>query len=125
MLAVGGVIGFALVFRGEAAIVWNDEKADFPFRSGISVIVMSWFTSPIFAAIASAIIFFLCRVAVLRRENSFQKTFYVLPVAILVTAFINIFFVLSKVGQRVKPSFRVALNRRPYFTVEVVFCCYI
>jgi len=93
---IGGVVGFALVFKGDAAIVWNDEKVDFPFRSGISVIVLSWFTSPIFAAIAAAIIFLLCRTLVLRRERSFEKTFYVLPVAILVTCFINVFFVLSK-----------------------------
>ena len=93
---VGGVIGFALAFKGEEAIIWNEETLEFPFRKGITVIVISWFTSPVFAAIGAAIIFFLCRTLVLRRENSFQKSFYVLPAAILLTIFINVFFVLSK-----------------------------
>jgi sodium-dependent phosphate transporter len=94
--AVGGVIGFSLAFKGGEAIVWNEETLEFPFRKGITVIVISWFTSPIFAAVGAAIIFWLCRTLVLRRENSFQKSFYVLPAAILLTLFINVFFVLSK-----------------------------
>lgn len=61
--------------------------------------MVSWFTSPIFAAIAAAIIFMLCRLSALRRSNAFEKSFYILPVAILVTVFINLFFVLSKVRE--------------------------
>jgi len=93
---IGGVVGFSLAYKGEEAIIWNDEADVFPFRKGITVIVLSWFTSPIFAAIASSIIFFLCRTLVLRRQNSFEKTFWIMPFAILLTVFINVFFVLSK-----------------------------
>ena len=53
-----------------------------------------------FAAVGAAVIFFLCRTLVLRRENSFQKSFYILPAAILLTIFINVFFVLSKARAR-------------------------
>jgi sodium-dependent phosphate transporter len=93
---IGGVIGFSLAFKGGEAVIWNEETLEFPFRKGITVIVISWFTSPVFAAVGAAVIFFLCRTLVLRRENSFQKSFYILPAAILLTIFINVFFVLSK-----------------------------
>jgi len=93
---IGGIIGFALCFKGRDAVIWNVETEEFPFRKGLTVIVISWFTSPVFAAVGSAIIFFLCRTLVLRRENSFTKSFYILPAAILLTVFINVFFVISK-----------------------------
>jgi len=93
---IGGVVGFALAFKGSEAVVWNEETLEFPFRKGITVIIISWFTSPVFACVGAVIIFWLCRTLVLRRENSFKKSFYVLPAAILLTLFINIFFVLSK-----------------------------
>ena len=93
---IGGVVGFALAFKGGDAVIWNEETLEFPFRKGITVIVISWFTSPVFACVGAAIIFWLCRTLVLRRENSFQKSFYVLPAAIMLTLFINVFFVLSK-----------------------------
>jgi phosphate/sulfate permease len=105
---VGGVVGFALAFKGAEAVIWNEETLEFPFRKGITVIVISWFTSPVFACVGAIIIFFLCRTLVLRRENSFQKSFYVLPAAILLTIFINVFFVLSKA--RTKLS---ALTKHP------------
>jgi len=93
---IGGIVGFALAFKGGEAVVWNEETLEFPFRKGITVIIISWFTSPVFACIGAIIIFGLCRSLVLRRENSFQKSFYILPAAILLTLFINVFFVLSK-----------------------------
>jgi len=53
-------------------------------------------SSPV-AALASASTFLILRTAVLRHANSYNLSFWVLPVAVLITIFINVFFVFTKV----------------------------
>lgn len=43
------------------AVVWSKHKDTFPFLDGVSVIVISWFTSPILCAIAGAGLFLFTR----------------------------------------------------------------
>ncbi|WIA36993.1 hypothetical protein OEZ86_008230 [Tetradesmus obliquus] len=93
---VGGIIGFALAFGGGSAVVWYEPKADFPYINGIVPIVISWFLSPLAAALIALIIFVAVRTVVLRRPNSTSMAFYVLPVLILITIWVNLFFILTK-----------------------------
>lgn len=56
------------------------------------------FVAPLCAAIACLIIFLLVRTFVLRRENSTTVAFWVLPLLIVITVWVNLFFILTKVG---------------------------
>jgi hypothetical protein len=97
--AVGGIIGFSLVFGGGDAVVWYAPVKDFPYIAGIVPVVISWFLSPLLAALITLVLFLLIRTLVLRRANSAKIAFWVLPVLILMTFFINLFFILvSGVG---------------------------
>lgn len=51
-------------------------------------IVISWFLSPLAAALIAFIIFVAVRTMVLRRARSTDAAFYVLPVLILVTIWV-------------------------------------
>jgi phosphate/sulfate permease len=51
-------------------------------------IVISWFLSPLAAALIALIIFVAVRTVVLRRANSTNISFYVLPVLILITIWV-------------------------------------
>ncbi|WIA09366.1 hypothetical protein OEZ85_008772 [Tetradesmus obliquus] len=73
---IGGIIGFAL--------------------GGIAPIVISWFMSPLLAALITFVLFLAVRTLVLRRANSTKIAFYVLPLLILLTFFINLFFILPQ-----------------------------
>lgn len=59
-------------------------------------IIISWFLSPIAAALVCLIIFLLIRTLVLRRPNSTKVAFWVLPVLIIVTIWVNLFFILVR-----------------------------
>lgn len=57
-------------------------------------IILSWFISPLLAALITLIMFVIVRTAVLRRANSTKLAFYLMPIFVLVCIFINLFFVL-------------------------------
>jgi sodium-dependent phosphate transporter len=92
--AVGGIIGFALVFGGGDAVVWYAPAKDFPYIAGIAPVVISWFLSPLLAALITLILFLIVRTLVLRRAASTKIAFWVLPVLVFLTFFINLFFIL-------------------------------
>ncbi len=87
-------MGFSLVFGGADAVVWYEPSNEFPFMKGIGPIVISWFLSPLLAALITLILFLLVRTLVLRRANSTKIAFWVLPVLMIFTFFINLFFIL-------------------------------
>lgn len=58
--------------------------------------VCAWFVAPISAGIVSSIIFFTNRLCILRRQNSTKISFWVLPILVFLTLFINLQFVLFK-----------------------------
>ncbi|GBF87500.1 sodium phosphate symporter [Raphidocelis subcapitata] len=94
---IGGILGFALVYRGSSAVQWaTPDPASFPPYKGVVPIIMSWFFSPVLTAASSALIFSVLRSAVLRRNNAYNLAFYVLPIAVFITTFINVFFVFTK-----------------------------
>jgi phosphate/sulfate permease len=76
-LAVGGIMGFSLVFAGAKGVNWNKKTPDFPYVSGFVPVVMSWFISPVAAALVSGIIFLIIRTLVLRRQNSTKVAIWV------------------------------------------------
>ncbi|WIA29452.1 hypothetical protein OEZ86_011953 [Tetradesmus obliquus] len=67
-----------VVFGGSNAVVWYEPKADFPY------------------ALITFVLFLAVRTLVLRRAESTTIAFYVLPLLILLTLFINLFFILTK-----------------------------
>lgn len=93
---IGGILGFALAFGGGAAVTWYEPRPDFPYVSGIVPVVLSWFIAPLCAAFACLVIFLLVRTLVLRRKNSTQIAFWVLPILIIITVWVNLFFILTK-----------------------------
>ncbi|GIL62137.1 hypothetical protein Vafri_16409 [Volvox africanus] len=93
---IGAVIGFALVWKGKDAIVWNDKMDAFPYSKGLVPVVCSWFVSPISAAVVAGFLFFLNRMIILRRQNSTNLAIYMYPLLVAVTVFINLFFVIYK-----------------------------
>ena len=72
----------------------NRRIPDFPFISGVSVIVASWFVSPLLAGVMAYALFWVLRVLVLRSKNSAVRSIYVLPILLFVTIFVNLFFIL-------------------------------
>jgi phosphate/sulfate permease len=87
-------MGFALVFGGSDAVVWYEPIKEFPYAGGIVPIIISWFLSPLLAALITLILFLLVRTFVLRRANSTKIAFWVLPILMMATFFINLFFIL-------------------------------
>lgn len=70
------MVGFAIVESGNA-VVWHDDEDEFPYFSGISAVVASWFISPICSGLLAALLFFLVRAFVLRSKNSYERAFVV------------------------------------------------
>lgn len=94
---IGAIMGFSLVYGGSDAVLWAvPDKAAFPPYKGVVPIILSWFFSPVLTGLASAIIFVTVRTLVLRREKSYQLSFWVLPFMVLFTTWINIYFVFTK-----------------------------
>jgi sodium-dependent phosphate transporter len=104
---IGCIMGFSLVFKGSKGVLWavrDTTGTTFPPYKGVVPIFFSWAFSPILTAIASAIIFTLCRTLVLRRPNSSQKSIWVLPFAVFLTTWINIYFVFTKGAKKMITS---------------------
>uniref|UniRef100_A0A383WJI0 Phosphate transporter n=1 Tax=Tetradesmus obliquus TaxID=3088 RepID=A0A383WJI0_TETOB len=93
---IGGIIGFAMAFGGAGAVSWYAPRPDFPYVRGIVPIVVSWFLSPLLAALITLVFFLIIRTFVLRRQNSTKIAFWVLPFLIFFTIFVSLLFVLTK-----------------------------
>mmetsp|Transcript_37091 Transcript_37091/g.82502 ORF Transcript_37091/g.82502 Transcript_37091/m.82502 type:complete len:676 (-) Transcript_37091:1157-3184(-) len=94
---IGAIIGFSLVWAGPDAVNWaTEDPASFPPFKGVVPIVLAWFVSPILTGLASAIIFGTLRFLVLRRQNAYALSFWVLPFFVVLTSWINIYFVFTK-----------------------------
>ncbi|BFI29884.1 solute carrier family 20 (sodium-dependent phosphate transporter) [Marchantia polymorpha subsp. ruderalis] len=95
---VGGIVAFSLIWDGKDAVIWaeRDNSIDaFPFKGVISI-VTSWIMSPILAAAGGALLFWVLRSLVLRRKNAYKVAFWTLPPTILITVFINFYFIFTK-----------------------------
>ena len=94
---IGGIIGFSIAHSGTRGVLWiQKDPASVPPYKGVIPIVLSWFVSPILTALASALIFTGTRTIILRRNDSYRRVWFLLPVLVLLTSWINIFFVFTK-----------------------------
>mmetsp|Transcript_15258 Transcript_15258/g.15398 ORF Transcript_15258/g.15398 Transcript_15258/m.15398 type:complete len:520 (+) Transcript_15258:46-1605(+) len=93
---IGGIMGFALSYRSDGVLWIKDDPDSIPPFKGVVPIVVAWFFAPTATATGSASLFLLVRTFVMRSENSYNRSFYVLPGLVLLTAFINVYFVLTK-----------------------------
>lgn len=96
---VGAVIGFSLCFKGPSSVVWARKKDTFPYYDGVVIIIASWFISPLCAAICAITFFLVVRTLILRRQNSVTLATWALPIIIVITLFINLFFVINKAAK--------------------------
>lgn len=96
---IGCIMGFSLVFKGKDGVLWavKDNSGDsFPPYKGVVPIFFSWVISPVLTGLTSALIFTLCRTLVLRRNNPAIKSLLVLPCAVFLTTWVNVYFVFTK-----------------------------
>lgn len=93
---IAGIIGFSLQFRKNAVLWITNSPNSIPPYQGIVPIVITWVFAPTVTAISSASIFLITRTFILRKENSYNKSFYLLPVFVFGTTWINIYFVFTK-----------------------------
>ena len=93
---VGGVMGFALTWKGSNAIVWCEPINDFPYVKGVVPIIVSWFSSPVISAFFAGSLFYINRSLILRKKYNNKNIYIIIPPLIFLTFFINIFFVLYK-----------------------------
>ena len=94
---IAGIIGFSLQFR-KNGVLWITNaptNVGLPY-GGIVPIVVTWVFAPVAVGFASSTLFFIIRSTVLRYENSYQRSFYVLPLLVFFTFWINIYFVFTK-----------------------------
>ncbi|KAG6552741.1 hypothetical protein Mapa_005688 [Marchantia paleacea] len=102
---IGGIIGFALVWDGADAVIWaKKDTGSFPPYKGVVAIILSWFISPVLSGATAALIFFIVRTLVLRRPNAYALSFWTLPPFVLVTTFINMYFVFTKGAKKALSS---------------------
>jgi len=79
---VGGIVGMAIVASGAKCVIWNGTQTEFPYIKGVTVIVISWFTSPVISGVISLITFLVARTFVLRSENSTARALLTYPLLI-------------------------------------------
>lgn len=94
---IGSIIGFSLIYKGKDGVLWaKPDHNSFPPYKGVAPIFFSWLISPVLTAIASSTVFGLCKYLVLRRKNPMHKSAIVLPFAVFLTMWVNIYFVFTK-----------------------------
>ena len=94
---IAGIIGFSLAFNGKEGVLWiYDDPNSIPPYKGVVPIVIAWFFAPIATAFTSWSMFSLTRYFVLRAENCYERSFYVLPLIVTFCSWINIYFVFVK-----------------------------
>lgn len=94
---IGCIMGFTLVLKGKDGVIWSlQDSNSFPPFKGVVPIFFSWVISPLLTSIASATIFGLCKYLVLKRSNPVFKAMLVLPFAVFLTIWVNVYFVFTK-----------------------------
>ncbi|PNH04464.1 Phosphate-repressible phosphate permease [Tetrabaena socialis] len=102
---IGAIMGFSLVYGGADAVNWaTPDTSSFPPYKGVLPIILSWFVSPVLTGAAAAAIFLAVRTVVLRHADSYARTYWVLPLCVLITSFINIYFVFTKGAKKMIAS---------------------
>ncbi len=93
---VGGMIGMAIALGGSNCVIWYKAIDTFPYISGVSGIVLSWFLSPFFSALIASLLFWIIREFILRHAFETKRINFIYPLLIFSTVSINTFFVIYK-----------------------------
>ncbi len=94
---IAGIIGFSLQFRNNG-VIWissTPTSVGLPY-GGIVPIVVTWFFAPCAVGFCSSTLFIIIRNTILRFPNSYNRAYYVLPILVFFTFWINIYFVFTK-----------------------------
>jgi sodium-dependent phosphate transporter len=92
---IGGMIGMALVAGGSGCVTWDEPTDEFPYRKGVTAIVISWLLSPVLSGFCASLLFWVVR-AVLRTQESFRNMWRLYPFLVGATITINTFFIMWK-----------------------------
>lgn len=92
---VGATVGMSLALFGGGAVIWSEDKDEFPYIGGMVPIFLSWVISPIMCGLITVILFGTIRQFVLRSEHSFARAFYVLPFMVFGTAWLITSFIIQ------------------------------
>lgn len=99
---IAAIIGFSLVWEGGSAVNWATPDPNlFPPYQGVIPIIISWFASPILTGVASALILLTVRTTILRRKHAVILSIVLLPICVMITTWINMFFVFTKGAKKV------------------------
>ncbi|CAN0347857.1 unnamed protein product [Pylaiella littoralis] len=93
---IGGIVGFAMTYRGSGCVVWYEEVDRFPYLKGVSAIVASWVISPFLAGIMAVVLFGVVRSTVLRSEHSLSRAMVAFPLLVSITIAVDVFFIIYK-----------------------------
>ncbi|CAN0397168.1 unnamed protein product [Pylaiella littoralis] len=98
---IGGIVGFAMTYRGADCVVWYEEADLFPYLKGVSAIVASWALSPVLSGIIAVALFLFVRTFVLRSSNSHKRAIMIFPFLVMATIAVNgehliFFFIVYK-----------------------------
>ncbi|KAI8373600.1 solute carrier family 20 [Choanephora cucurbitarum] len=85
---VGAVLGVGIAAFGGGSINWG--------WSGVGQIICSWFLSPIFAGIVSAIIYSITKYGILRQRDSIKWAIRIIPAYFFFTTAIEAFYLIYK-----------------------------
>mgnify|MGYP001997560802 CR=1 FL=1 len=92
---IGGMIGMALVAGGSGCVTWDEPTDEFPYRKGVTAIVISWLLSPVLSGFCASLLFWVVR-AVLRTRESFRNMWRLYPLLVGATVTVNTFFIMWK-----------------------------
>lgn len=93
---IAGIIGFSQQFRRNGVLWITTDPNSIPPYKGIVPIVITWFFAPVVTGVASGSIYLITRTFILRTENSYNRAYYLLPIFVFGTTWINIYFVFTK-----------------------------
>ena len=93
---IGGIIGFSLAYNKDGVLWLTEDPLSIPPYKGVVPIVIAWFFAPIATGLCSASLFSLIRFFVLRSEEAYERALKLLPLLVVITSWINIYFVFTK-----------------------------
>jgi sodium-dependent phosphate transporter len=125
---IGGIIGFALIWDGADGVKWAEKDSTnktFPPVKGVVPIILSWFIAPLLTGLASAITFSSLRILVLRRARSTQFSYYVLPFAVFLTTWVNMYFVFAKGAAKTLAKDKWSNDKSKWVAAVIALCLFV
>eukprot|EP00302_Diacronema_sp_CCMP2436_P040724 CAMPEP_0180025848 /NCGR_PEP_ID=MMETSP0984-20121128/24867_1 /TAXON_ID=483367 /ORGANISM="non described non described, Strain CCMP 2436" /LENGTH=519 /DNA_ID=CAMNT_0021950493 /DNA_START=74 /DNA_END=1633 /DNA_ORIENTATION=- len=93
---IGGIIGMTIVAAGADCVIWTQDIPDFPYIKGVSVIVVSWVSSPLCSGIVASLAFLVARTFVLRSPSSTERALATYPLLVWFVISLALFMLIIK-----------------------------